>query len=167
MPTEEEIKKLAYSIWEHEGRPSGEDIKHYFTAKRILEAQERRTAMSPKKMLIVDDSLIEKIDQNRGDVSRVEFLEFCLDKCLEELQSERAPGEERGAAERESVETITGEHAYLTRSEFQEFKRSVRELLRVTLDFLITFSLGTRASGATEDDLERLKRRLDTIAGEQ
>ncbi len=123
--------------------------------------------MSPKKMLIVEDSLIEKIDQNRGDVSRTEFLEFCLDRCLEELQAERTPGEERRTVEREPVTTETREQAYLTRSEFQEFKRSVRDLLKVTVDFLIPFSLGTRSTDATEDDVEKLKRRLDTIAGEQ
>lgn len=123
--------------------------------------------MSPKKMLIVDDKLIEKIDANRGDVSRTEFLEFCLDKSLEELKAEAEPGEEKRAAEREAVATDRGEAVYVTRNEFEEFKRSVRELLKVTVDFLVTFSLGTRAGGAPEDDLEQLRRRLDTIAGEQ
>ncbi len=166
MATEEEIKGLAYGIWEQEGWPSGEDARHYFTAKRILETKGRGTIMSTKKMLIVDDRLIEKLDKDRGDVSRTEFLEFCLDRCLEELQPERAPREEKRAAERERVATETREQAYITRGEFQELKRSVRDLLKVTVDFLITFSLGTRSGEATEGDVEKLKRRLDTIAGE-
>jgi hypothetical protein len=40
MPTEEQIKSLAYDIWEQEGRPEGKDIEHYFRAKQILEDQE-------------------------------------------------------------------------------------------------------------------------------
>lgn len=35
--TEEEIKQLAYTIWEREGRPHGKDVEHYFRAKAILE----------------------------------------------------------------------------------------------------------------------------------
>jgi hypothetical protein len=44
MPTEEEIRKLAYSIWEEEGRPDGKDVEHYMRAKAILEHKERDTA---------------------------------------------------------------------------------------------------------------------------
>lgn len=40
MPTEEQIRELAYSIWEQEGRPNGKDAEHYFRARRILEEQE-------------------------------------------------------------------------------------------------------------------------------
>ena len=40
MITEEQIKELAYSIWEQEGRPNGKDVEHYFYAKALLEAQE-------------------------------------------------------------------------------------------------------------------------------
>ncbi len=37
MVNEEEIKELAYSIWEEEGRPEGKDLEHYFRAQKILE----------------------------------------------------------------------------------------------------------------------------------
>lgn len=37
MATEEEIAKLAYAIWEEEGRPEGKDKEHYFRARQILE----------------------------------------------------------------------------------------------------------------------------------
>ncbi len=40
MSTEEEIKKLAYSIWEKEGRPQGRDVEHYFKAQKIIESPE-------------------------------------------------------------------------------------------------------------------------------
>jgi hypothetical protein len=41
MVTEEEIKKLAYLIWELERCPNGRDWDHYFRAKRLLDNRER------------------------------------------------------------------------------------------------------------------------------
>ncbi len=40
MITEEQIRELAHSIWEEEGRPEGKDLEHYFRAKKILEDRE-------------------------------------------------------------------------------------------------------------------------------
>ncbi|MDP2932468.1 MAG: DUF2934 domain-containing protein [Chloroflexota bacterium] len=47
MVTEEQIRELAYSIWEKEGCPEGKDAEHYFRAKQMLE--EREAAASPAK----------------------------------------------------------------------------------------------------------------------
>lgn len=41
MPTEQQIRELAYEIWEEEGRPEGRDQEHYFRAKELLEQRER------------------------------------------------------------------------------------------------------------------------------
>lgn len=40
MVTEEQIKEMAYSLWEQEGRPDGRDQEFYFRAKLILEERE-------------------------------------------------------------------------------------------------------------------------------
>ena len=40
MPTEEQIRQLAHSLWEQDGRPEGKDVEHYLAAKQILEEQE-------------------------------------------------------------------------------------------------------------------------------
>jgi len=47
MPTEEQIRQLAYTLWEQEGRPEGRDSHHYLTAKQILE--EREAAQKPAR----------------------------------------------------------------------------------------------------------------------
>ena len=39
LSSEEQIKGLAYAIWEREGRPTGRDGEHYFRAERILSIQ--------------------------------------------------------------------------------------------------------------------------------
>ena len=165
MPTEEEVRELAYTIWEQEGRPDGLDKEHYFTAKRILEKQDRRSSMSPKQVLIVDERLIDKLDQNRGDTSRVEFLEFCVDRLLDELQPREFESREKPKAEREPVTGQKESTAFATASEFREFKRAVRDLITAYLDF-VTDRAEPRKAGHTEDDVQRLKRRLQSIAEE-
>ena len=37
--TEDQIKKVAYSIWEAEDRPGGKALEHYYRAERILKRQ--------------------------------------------------------------------------------------------------------------------------------
>lgn len=41
MATEEEIKGLAYTLWEEDGCPDGKDQEHYFTAEQMLAAADR------------------------------------------------------------------------------------------------------------------------------
>jgi hypothetical protein len=40
MATEEQIRELAYAIWDKEGCPEGKHLEHYFRAKQTLEEQE-------------------------------------------------------------------------------------------------------------------------------
>ena len=40
MATEQQIKELAYSLWEQECYPEGRHSEHYFRAKQMLEEQE-------------------------------------------------------------------------------------------------------------------------------
>ena len=64
MPTEEQIRALAYSIWEQEGRPPGKDVEHYYRARSILEEQEAAklaelAAPYPKKELEMPTPITE------------------------------------------------------------------------------------------------------------
>ncbi len=42
MEREEEIRSLAYSIWESEGYPTGRDLEHWLTAETICDAKDRQ-----------------------------------------------------------------------------------------------------------------------------
>ena len=57
MVTEEQIKSLAFSIWEREGCPEGKDVEHYFRAKKILEEQEAAQVLE-----LAPTSLLKQID---------------------------------------------------------------------------------------------------------
>jgi len=45
MATEEQIRALAYTIWEQEGCPEGKSEEHYYRAKQILEEQEATSSV--------------------------------------------------------------------------------------------------------------------------
>lgn len=44
MSTEEQVKEIAYSLWEQQGRPAGKDWEHYYAAQRILAEREAEAA---------------------------------------------------------------------------------------------------------------------------
>ena len=49
MATEEQIRALAYTIWEQEGHPKGKNEEHYYRAKRILEEKEKTSSIDFKE----------------------------------------------------------------------------------------------------------------------
>ncbi|MFH0768798.1 MAG: DUF2934 domain-containing protein [Chloroflexota bacterium] len=57
MITEEQIRELAYAIWEQEGRPEGKDQEYYFRAKQMLE--EREAASSSVKQPVLPVSSLQ------------------------------------------------------------------------------------------------------------
>ncbi len=43
MAKEDEIKLIAYSIWESKGCPNGHEWEHWFIAQNIWEQQKKKT----------------------------------------------------------------------------------------------------------------------------
>jgi hypothetical protein len=79
--------------------------------------------MAEKRMLIVDTELLNKLDENRGEMSRVEFINFLVNNQLED-----------------QGEVVTS-NQYVTKEEFQEFAQGMKDLLRRFLDFFISYGL--------------------------
>ena len=76
--------------------------------------------MAEKRMLIVDAEVAGKIDQNRGDMNRSEFLNFLMDDQLKE---------------------VTENQDYVSKEEFYHFAQGMKELLRNFLEFFISYGL--------------------------
>lgn len=76
--------------------------------------------MADKRMLIVDADIARKIDENRGDMSYSEFLDFLLDSQLKEP---------------------TGNNNYVDKDEFNHFAAGMKELLRNFLEFFLSYGL--------------------------
>ncbi|GEM_PF-3243790 len=61
-PREDEIKKIAYEIWEREGRPHGKSGEHYFRAVKIYEERQRAASVSSQ----VASTATAVADQQKG-----------------------------------------------------------------------------------------------------
>ena len=97
--------------------------------------------MSEKRMLIVDTELVEKIDGNRGDMSRSEFLNFLIESQL------------KGESKR---------HNGVTREEFHQFQEGTKELLRNFLEFFISYGLEL-GKQPKDREFEQLTQRLQSL----
>ncbi len=112
-----------------------------------------------KKVLALERDLLEKIDENRGDLSQAAFIEFCVDSCLGRAVDEESMLEESYTAR----EIETG--IYATREELREFKHSIRDIIRAFLEFTVTFGLELGPGKATQD-LDVIRRELHSVLRE-
>ena len=94
--------------------------------------------MPEKRMLIVPAELVRKIDENRGDMTLAEFIEFLIDNQLKEKVKE--PAEEK---------------KYTTKEEFRLFEEDIKKLLKNFLDFFVSYGLelGKQSPQAEFEDL--------------
>jgi len=105
--------------------------------------------MSEKRMLVVDAGLVGKIDENRGELSRSEFVDLLIEGRLREKDD--------GAKESVQKDDV------VTREEFREFQEGAKELLRSFLDFFINYGLELGRE-PRDEDFEQLSRKLRTLA---
>ncbi len=108
-----------------------------------------------KGMIIVPVRFLEKIDQCRDKLGRAEFVEFCVDALLKQ-------GEVSGVGEPEregvSARGAKGEET-VSRQEFDEFKKGIKNLQRAYIDLLLTISLEP-LSKASAQEMESIKQRI-------
>ena len=76
--------------------------------------------MAGKRMLIIDTDIARKIDENRGDMSYSEFLDYLIDSQLQEP---------------------AGSHTFVDKEEFQQFAAGMKDLLRNFLEFFLSYGL--------------------------
>ena len=99
--------------------------------------------MSEKRMLIVDAEVVRKVDENRGDMDRSDFINFLIDSCLKE---------------------DSGKQSYITKEEFKQFQQGTRELLRNFLEFFISYGLEL-GKQPTDTTFEELSQKLQALGG--
>jgi len=99
--------------------------------------------MSEKMMLIVDAELVKKVDDNRGDMGRSEFLNFLIESQLNEKEGSK-------------------KHDGVTREEFHQFQEGTKELLRNFLEFFISYGLEL-GKQPSDNEFEQLARKLQSL----
>ena len=118
---------------------------------RVLseENEPRGEAMSDnKRMLILPADLVRKVDENRGDMSAAEFIEFLIDSRFNEVESKE-------------------ETRYVAKEEFKAFEDGMRDLFRSFLDFFLSYGLemGRPSSRAGLEELSHKLRGLEDQLG--
>ncbi len=101
--------------------------------------------MPEKRMLIVELDVIRKIDENRGDMSISDFINFLIDSQL-----------------KQDVNGRNNDH--ITKEEFRQFEQGIRELLRNFLEFFLSYGLEL-GKQPTDRELEKLSQKLRTLGG--
>jgi hypothetical protein len=106
--------------------------------------------MTEKKMLVVESELLMKIDENRGELSRNEFIDLLIDNQL------------NGENQNSSVS-----QQYVSREEFMEFTQGIKDLLRRFLDFFLSYGLelGQEPKDTTFSELVQKLQALSATGG--
>ena len=81
--------------------------------------------MSDNKILVVPADLAQKIDDNRGDMSRAEFIEALIDNLVTEKHESKG----------------NGKVDYATRTELLSFEQDMKQLLKSFLDFFMGYGM--------------------------
>jgi len=99
--------------------------------------------VADKRMLIIDADIARRIDENRGDMSYSEFLEFLIDRQLQEQPSN---------------------NNYVGKDEFHQFAAGMKELLRNFLEFFLSYGLelGKQPQDKTFQELSQKLQDLES-----
>ena len=97
--------------------------------------------MSDKRMLIVDAEVVNRIDENRGDLSFSEFINLLIDKQLNEKNNKRNG---------------------VSREEFRQFQEGTKQLLRSFLESFISYGLEL-GKQTGDEEFQQLSQRLQAL----
>lgn len=100
--------------------------------------------MAERRMLIVPAELVKKIDDNRGDMSQAEFIDFLIDGQLKEEAKEQE------------------EKEYATKEEMRAFEQDIKGLLRSFLNFFVSYGLEL-GKQSPKTEFEELSSRLQEL----
>ena len=116
-----------------------------------------------KGIVVFPQEVLDKIDRNKDNLSRAEFIESCLDSLLEteEVPSSTKKQPESGTvAERGEVEEA------VSQEEFQEFRKGIKNLQRAFIELLLDFAVEPVAR-ASKEEQERLMQRVRELLEQQ
>jgi hypothetical protein len=100
--------------------------------------------MSEKRMLILDAETVQKIEENRGDMSVSEFINFIIDSHFERTNNSQ-------------------NNDYITREELHQFEEGIRDLLRSFLEFFLSYGLEL-GKQPVNGELDKLSLKLQGLS---
>jgi hypothetical protein len=123
--------------------------------------------MSDKRMLIVPAEVVKKIDDNRGDMSQAEFLDYLIESHFkpEANNNGRAMQAEVEVLRTELKDIIQREKKMATKDELQAFHEDTKKLLKSFVDFFVGYGLEL-GEKSPAFDLKDLTSKLKTLDAE-
>jgi hypothetical protein len=119
-----------------------------------------------KRMLIIDSDVIKRIDENRGDMSYSEFINFLINNLLKENhpKEDYATKNELISLERNLKEVL---HSHsrdnsVSKEDLQRLEQSVKEVLHSFLEFFLSYGLELGKPPSNQEFAE-LDRRLQGL----
>ena len=98
--------------------------------------------MSDKRMLILPAELVKKIDDNRGDMSQADFLDYLMESNFKgDVRSNGVAREEMDALKKELTALMTREKKLATKDELEAFHEDTKKLLKSFVDFFVGYGL--------------------------
>jgi len=98
--------------------------------------------MSDKRMLILPAELVKKIDDNRGDMSQADFLDYLMESLFKgDTRSNGVAREEMDALKNELTALIAREKKLATKDELEAFHEDTKKLLKSFVDFFVGYGL--------------------------
>ncbi len=93
-------------------------------------------------ILVVDKDVVKQVDENRGEMTRTEFVNFLIHSQLKEGNRSQN---------------------YVDKEEFHRFVQEVKELLRNFLDFFLTLELANQAQASSFEEWCEKIQALDAL----
>jgi hypothetical protein len=93
-------------------------------------------------MLILPVELVKKIDDNRGDMSQADFLDYLMESHFKsDNRSNGVACEEIDALKKDLTALISREKKLATKDELEAFHEDTKKLLKSFVDFFVGYGL--------------------------
>jgi hypothetical protein len=120
--------------------------------------------MAEKRMLILPADVVKRIDENRGDLSQAEFINFLIENQFKES------GSDKQAASREEIlslidgqlKEVAKKQQYATREEIQAFEQDMKVLLKSCLDFFVSYGLEL-GKDSPKEEFQEMSSKLEEL----
>ena len=117
--------------------------------------------MSEKRMLIVPAELAKRVDDNRGDLSVADFINYLIDSHLGSNGRSNAAEVNRAeidALKQELAKLLAREPKYASKEELQSYQEDTKKLLKSFVDFFIGYGLEFGKDAPGEMNLREFAR---------
>ncbi len=93
-------------------------------------------------MLILPAELVKKIDDNRGDMSQADFLDYLMESHFKsDARSNGVACEEIDALKKDLAALMIREKKLATKDELEAFHEDTKKLLKSFVDFFVGYGL--------------------------